>query len=113
MILAQLYYQIVDAFQVAVPSRTDVLEYKDLKETIDKMVGAINGKYSTPAWSPIRYIFGSIGQNDLVAFYRDADVALVTPLRDGMNLVCKEFVVQLHSLALLSMTSISSIIFIL
>ena len=80
-------------FQVAVPSRTDVLEYKDLKETIDKMVGAINGKYSTPAWSPIRYIFGSIGQNDLVAFYRDADVALVTPLRDGMNLVCKEFVV--------------------
>ena len=81
---------------MAVPSRTDVLEYKDLKETIDKMVGAINGKYSTPAWSPIRYIFGSIGQNDLVAFYRDADVALVTPLRDGMNLVCKEFVVSVN-----------------
>ena len=95
---------------MAVPSRTDVLEYKDLKETIDKMVGAINGKYSTPAWSPIRYIFGSIGQNDLVAFYRDADVALVTPLRDGMNLVCKEFVVQLHSLALLSVASIFSIL---
>jgi len=82
----------VTFLQVAVPSRTDVLEYQELKATIDKMVGAINGKYSSPAWSPIRYIFGSVSQNDLVAFYRDADVALVTPLRDGMNLVCKEFV---------------------
>ena len=82
----------VTFLQVAVPSRTDVQEYKELKETIDKMVGAINGRYSSPAWSPIRYIFGSVSQNDLVAFYRDADVALVTPLRDGMNLVAKEFV---------------------
>jgi len=79
-------------FQVAVPSRTDVKEYQELKETLDKLVGQINGRFSTASWSPIRYIYGCIAQSDLAGFYRDADVALVTPLRDGMNLVAKEFV---------------------
>ncbi|XP_059086503.1 uncharacterized protein LOC131883147 isoform X2 [Tigriopus californicus] len=78
--------------QVAVPSRVDVAEYKELKETIDRLVGHINGEFSTPSWSPIRYIFGSVNQDQLVAFYRDANVGLITPLRDGMNLVAKEFV---------------------
>ena len=78
--------------QVAVPSRTDVKEYQELKSEIDQLVGHINGRFSTPAWSPIRYIFGSVNQQDLAAYYRDADVALITPLRDGMNLVAKEFV---------------------
>ncbi len=78
--------------QVAVPSRTDVKEYQDLKEEMDKLVGMINGKFSTPHWSPIRYIYGCISQQELAGFYRDADVALVTPIRDGMNLVAKEFV---------------------
>jgi trehalose 6-phosphate synthase/phosphatase len=78
--------------QVAVPSRTDVREYQDLKETMDKLVGQINGRFSTSRWSPIRYIYGCIQQSQLAGFYRDADVALVTPLRDGMNLVAKEFV---------------------
>jgi trehalose 6-phosphate synthase/phosphatase len=54
--------------------------------------GRINGRFSTAIWSPIRYIFGCVGQNELAAYYRDAAVALVTPLRDGMNLVAKEFV---------------------
>ncbi len=67
-------------------------EYQDLKEEMDKLVGMINGRFSTPHWSPIRYIFGSISQQELAGFYRDADVALVTPMRDGMNLVAKEFV---------------------
>ena len=79
-------------FQVAVPSRTDVKEYQELKENLDKLVGQINGRFSTHNWSPIRYIYGCIPQSELAGFYRDADVALVTPLRDGMNLVAKEFV---------------------
>ena len=82
----------VRLLQIAVPSRTDVKEYKELKEELDKLIGKINGKFSTPNWSPIRYIYGSITHDQLAAFYRDASVALVTPLRDGMNLVAKEFV---------------------
>ncbi|XP_057372869.1 uncharacterized protein LOC130693669 [Daphnia carinata] len=78
--------------QIAVPSRTDVKEYKALKEEIDQLVGRINGRFSTADWSPIRYIYGCISQDKLAAFYRDSAVALVTPLRDGMNLVAKEFV---------------------
>lgn len=78
--------------QVAVPSRTDVKEYQELKEELDMEIGKINGRFSTPNWSPIRYIYGCLSQEQLAAFYRDSSVALVTPLRDGMNLVAKEFV---------------------
>lgn len=78
--------------QIAVPSRTDVREYQDLKLEIDQLIGSINGRFTTPNWSPIRYIYGCVSQDELAAFYRDAAVALVTPLRDGMNLVAKEFV---------------------
>ncbi|XP_071743479.1 uncharacterized protein [Lepeophtheirus salmonis] len=78
--------------QIAVPSRTEVLEYQELKKQIDILVGQINGDYSTASWAPIRYIYSSMPQHELVGFYRDARVALVTPLRDGMNLVGKEFV---------------------
>lgn len=55
-------------------------------------VGRINGRFTTAIWSPIIYIFKCVGQSELAAYYRDAAVALVTPLRDGMNLVAKEFV---------------------
>ncbi|KAB7507035.1 Bifunctional trehalose-6-phosphate synthase/phosphatase [Armadillidium nasatum] len=79
-------------FQVAVPSRTDVLVYQELKEELDQLIGSVNGKFSTPNWSPIRYIYGCVSQDQLAGFYRDASVAVVTPLRDGMNLVAKEFV---------------------
>lgn len=82
----------VSFLQISVPSRTDVLEYQQLKEEMDQLVGRINGRFSTAVWSPIRYIFGCVGQNELASYYRDAAVALVTPLRDGMNLVAKEFV---------------------
>lgn len=78
--------------QVAVPSRTDVKEYQELKEELDMEIGKINGQFSTPNWSPIRYIYGCVSQAQLAAFYRDSSVALVAPLRDGMNLVAKEFV---------------------
>lgn len=82
----------VSLLQISVPSRTDVKEYQDLKEEMDQLVGRINGRFTTANWSPIRYIYGCVGQTELAAYYRDADVALVTPLRDGMNLVAKEFV---------------------
>jgi len=78
--------------QISVPSRTDVKEYKQLKEDIEHLVGRINGRFSMPNWSPIRYIYGCLSQETLAALYRDCAVALVTPLRDGMNLVAKEFV---------------------
>ncbi|XP_055710055.1 uncharacterized protein LOC129805859 [Phlebotomus papatasi] len=82
----------VNLLQISVPSRTDVKEYQELKEEMDQLVGRINGRFTTANWSPIRYIYGCVGQDELAAFYRDASVALVTPLRDGMNLVAKEFV---------------------
>jgi len=78
--------------QVAVPSRTNVREYQQLKEDIDKFVGRINGRFSTPSWAPIRYIYGSVAQDKLASYYRDSTIGLITPLRDGMNLVAKEFV---------------------
>jgi trehalose 6-phosphate synthase/phosphatase len=78
--------------QIAVPSRSQVSSYRDLKREIDELVGQINGRFATANWSPIRYLYRSIPQDKLAAIYRDADVALVTPLRDGMNLVAKEFV---------------------
>lgn len=82
----------VSLLQISVPSRTDVKEYQELKEEMDQLVGRINGRFTTPNWSPIRYIYGYVSQDELAAFYREAAVALVTPLRDGMNLVAKEFV---------------------
>ncbi|MCG8591692.1 MAG: bifunctional alpha,alpha-trehalose-phosphate synthase (UDP-forming)/trehalose-phosphatase [Proteobacteria bacterium] len=78
--------------QVAVPSRSQVAEYKQLKREIDELVGRVNGRFATASWSPIRYLYRSIDPTRLAALYRDAHVALVSPLRDGMNLVAKEFV---------------------
>ena len=82
----------VTLFQLAVPSRAEVVEYQELKREIDELVGSINGRFATADWSPIRYLFRSFDPPRVAALYRDADVALVTPLRDGMNLVAKEFV---------------------
>ncbi|XP_014255923.1 alpha,alpha-trehalose-phosphate synthase [UDP-forming] [Cimex lectularius] len=82
----------VEMLQIAVPSRTDVKEYQDLKLEMDQLVGRINGRFTTPNWSPIRYIYDTVSQDILAGFYRDAAVAFITPLRDGMNLVAKEYV---------------------
>jgi len=78
--------------QVAVPSRSQVAEYRALKREIDELVGQVNGRFATDTWSPIRYLYRSLPHERLAGIYRDADVGLVTPLRDGMNLVAKEFV---------------------
>nr|QIE05318.1 trehalose-6-phosphate synthase 2 [Sogatella furcifera] len=86
------YIELVTLLQISVPSRTNVREYKQLKEEMDQLIGRINGKFSRPNWSPIRYIYGCLSQEQLAALYRDSAIALVTPLRDGMNLVAKEYV---------------------
>ena len=77
---------------VAVPSRASVGRYQMLKKRIDELVGRINGKYGTTDWIPVRYFYNFLPFETLVAFYSAADVALVTPLRDGMNLMAKEYV---------------------
>lgn len=77
---------------IAVPSRTEVQTYKDLRDSIEQTVSRINGTYATVDWTPISYQFKNIPFEQLVALYIKADAALVTPLRDGMNLVAKEYV---------------------
>ncbi|PWT82432.1 MAG: bifunctional alpha,alpha-trehalose-phosphate synthase (UDP-forming)/trehalose-phosphatase, partial [Blastocatellia bacterium] len=78
--------------QVAVPSRETVPSYQEFRREIDGMIGRINGTYATPTSMPIHYLHQSVAQEQLVALYRRADVMLVTPLRDGMNLVAKEYI---------------------
>jgi trehalose 6-phosphate synthase/phosphatase len=78
--------------QVAVPSRDAVPSYQDFRRQVDELVGRINGAFSTVDWVPIHYVHRSLNAKQVVALYRAADVMLVTPLRDGMNLVAKEFV---------------------
>jgi alpha,alpha-trehalose-phosphate synthase [UDP-forming] len=81
----------VTQLQHVVPSRESVREYRALKRQIERMVGALNGEMSTTSWIPVRYHFGSLDPEVLCAHYRLARVALVTSLRDGMNLVAKEY----------------------
>ena len=78
--------------QISSPSRTRVPEYVQEKEQVERLVGQINGRFSEAGWVPIRYLYRSYNQSELAGFYHDTDVCLVTPLRDGMNLVAKEFV---------------------
>ena len=78
-------------FQLVVPSRENVEEYQALKRKFDRLVGRINGRFSTSSWQPIHYLYNRVSPAELSALYRMASVAVVTPLRDGMNLVSKEF----------------------
>jgi trehalose 6-phosphate synthase/phosphatase len=78
--------------QVAVPSRENIESYQDLRSEVHQLVGEINGRFGTPDWVPIVFINRNISRPELVALYQIADVAWVSPLRDGMNLVAKEFV---------------------
>lgn len=82
----------VTLMMLVVPSRDNVEHYRMLKEEIDELVGKINGKYSTLQWSPLQYYYRSLPFEELAALYRLADVCLVTSLRDGMNLVAKEYI---------------------
>ena len=86
------YHGKVTLAMVIVPSRDHVESYAELKTQIDKEIGAVNGRYSTIDWTPISYFYHAFTFEQLVALYTIADIALVTPLRDGMNLVAKEYV---------------------
>ncbi len=78
--------------QVAVPSRERIARYRELNHEVNGLVGEINGAFGTPDWTPLVYIRRSVSRAELVALYASADVGWVTPLRDGMNLVAKEYV---------------------
>src|SRR5690606_23090009 len=77
--------------QVVVPSREDIPSYHALRESIEQLVGEIVGELSRPGWVPVLYMHKAISRGELRGFYRAAQVALVTPLKDGMNLVAKEY----------------------
>ena len=82
----------VSFMQVVVPSREDIPVYRDLKTEIEQVVGKINGGFVRPGgWVPVWYEYRSLSRLDLLAYYRAADIALITPLKDGMNLVAKEY----------------------
>jgi alpha,alpha-trehalose-phosphate synthase [UDP-forming]/trehalose-phosphatase len=78
--------------QVSVPSRGDIPEYAEQRSRVENIVGRVNGEYGEADWVPIRYLYRSYARGQLSQLYRAADVGYVTPLRDGMNLVAKEFV---------------------
>ncbi len=78
--------------QIAPPSRGEVESYRDIRATLDSLAGRINGEYSDVDWTPIRYVNQGYPRDKLAGIYRAARIGLVTPLRDGMNLVAKEYV---------------------
>ena len=77
--------------QVVVPSRENIPKYQELKLDIERLASQINGEFGGPAWVPVHYIHRHLERPELLALYRAADIALITPLKDGMNLVAKEF----------------------
>jgi alpha,alpha-trehalose-phosphate synthase [UDP-forming] len=77
--------------QVVVPSREEIPNYKHLRREVELLVSQINGEFTEPGWVPVHYIHRNLGRGELLAYYRAADIGLVTPLKDGMNLVAKEF----------------------
>lgn len=86
------YKEKVVMHMIESPSRTEVPAYKELRGEVEQMVSRINGAFSTYHWTPIVYLFQNFGFDKIVPLYHAADVALVTPMRDGMNLVAKEYV---------------------
>jgi len=86
------YKEKVRLVMLAVPSRSDVPQYKKLKRQTDEIVGRVNGKFSTVNWTPIWYFYRSMSFDNLIDLYTSSDIAMITPVRDGMNLVAKEYV---------------------
>ncbi len=86
------YQEKIRLIMLAVPSRSEVPQYQKLKKETDELVGRINGQFSTVSWTPIWYFFRTMPFENLIDLYTSSDVALITPVRDGMNLVAKEYV---------------------
>ncbi|MCF8219598.1 MAG: bifunctional alpha,alpha-trehalose-phosphate synthase (UDP-forming)/trehalose-phosphatase [Bacteroidales bacterium] len=85
------YHEKVSMFMLSVPSRTSVEHYQILKSEIDETVGRINSRFGSVSWMPIWYLFRSMPFEQLIELYSYADIALITPIRDGMNLIAKEY----------------------
>jgi trehalose 6-phosphate synthase/phosphatase len=81
----------VTLLQVVVPSREEIKEYKELRREVELLVSQINGEFTEAGWVPIHYIHRNLSRKQLLSYYRAADIALITSLKDGMNLVAKEF----------------------
>jgi len=81
----------VTLLQLVVPSRADIPKYAELKEEVERLVSEINGEFADPGWVPVHYFYRSYERQNLIVHYGAADIALVTPLKDGMNLVSKEY----------------------
>ena len=86
------YLEKITLIMITVPSRSEVPQYKQMKSEVDELVGRINGKFGTINWTPIWYFYRSFPFEELVDLYSTSDIALVTPNRDGMNLVAKEYI---------------------
>lgn len=86
------HHRRVSLLQIAARSREDVAEYQTLRRELDRLAGAINGRFSQFDWMPLRYMTQTVARTKLAGLFRYARVGLVTPLRDGMNLVAKEFI---------------------
>ncbi|MCR1026453.1 bifunctional alpha,alpha-trehalose-phosphate synthase (UDP-forming)/trehalose-phosphatase [Cellulophaga baltica] len=86
------YKEKVRLIILAVPSRSNVPQYQLLKREVDELVGRINGEFSTVSWTPIWYFYRSMPFENLIDLYTSSDIAWLTPIRDGMNLVAKEYV---------------------
>ena len=84
-------HQRVTLVQLVVPSREGITGYCECKARVERLVSQINGEFGRPEWSPVNYLHRHVPVDELLAMYRAADVALITPLKDGMNLVSKEF----------------------
>jgi trehalose 6-phosphate synthase/phosphatase len=85
------YHERVTFFQISAPSRTRIESYQELKRSVDEIAGRINGTFMRGDWVPVRYLYRSHSQEELVAHYLAADAMLITPFRDGMNIVAQEF----------------------
>jgi trehalose 6-phosphate synthase len=81
----------ISLIQLVIPSRTRLPDYQAQKALVDELAGRINGRFSRDGWVPIHYMYRTLDRESLVALYRACDIALITPLRDGMNLVAKEY----------------------
>lgn len=88
----QVLHRKVTLMQIAPPSRSDVYGYGDIRTELENLTGNINGIFADFDWVPVRYLNRSFSREMLTCFYREAQVGLVTPLRDGMNLVAKEYI---------------------
>ncbi|MEN8790046.1 MAG: bifunctional alpha,alpha-trehalose-phosphate synthase (UDP-forming)/trehalose-phosphatase [Flavobacteriaceae bacterium] len=86
------YKEKVRLIVLAVPSRSKVPQYKLLKKEVDELVGRINGEFATVSWTPIWYFYRSVPFESLIDLYTSSDIAWLTPIRDGMNLVAKEYI---------------------